>query len=84
MRAEVRITFVFNCIFTLGYQPKFVSIIHRLISRVVIEYRSKTNVILTSARLVGAIVDYAEHEKFDLVGIGTRGDLDIRRFYLEA
>ena len=44
----------------------------------------KTNVILTSARIVGAIIDYAEHEKVDLVGIGTRGDLDIRRFYLEA
>ena len=44
----------------------------------------KTNVILTSARIVGAIVDYAEHEKVDLIEIGTRGDLDIRRFYLEA
>ena len=44
----------------------------------------KTNVILTSARIVGAIVDYTEHEKVDLVGIVTRGDLDIRRFYLEA
>ena len=46
--------------------------------------RLKTNVILTSARIVGAIADYAEHEKVDLIEIDTRGDLDIRRFYLEA
>ena len=44
----------------------------------------KTNVILPSAPIVGAIVDYAEHEKVDLIAIGTRGNMDIRRCYLEA
>jgi nucleotide-binding universal stress UspA family protein len=33
---------------------------------------------------VGAIIDYAEHEKVDLIARGTRGKLDLRRCYLEA
>ena len=46
--------------------------------------QSKTNVILTSAPIVEAIIDYAEHEKVDLIAIGTRGNLDIGRCYLKA
>jgi nucleotide-binding universal stress UspA family protein len=49
-----------------------------------VKIQIKTNVILTSAPIVGAIVDYAENEKVDLIAIGTRGDLNIRRCYLEA
>jgi nucleotide-binding universal stress UspA family protein len=49
-----------------------------------VKIQLKTNVILTSAPIVGAIVDYAENEKVDLIAIGTRGDLNIRRCYLEA
>jgi hypothetical protein len=37
-----------------------------------VKIQLKTDVILTSAPIVGAIVDYAEHEKVDLVAIGTR------------
>jgi hypothetical protein len=29
-------------------------------------------------------MDYSGHEKVDLIAIGTRGNMDLRRRYLEA
>src|ERR1041385_1545288 len=42
----------------------------------------KTDLILTPASIVGAIIQYAEHEKVDLIVIGTRGRSGIKKMLL--
>ena len=42
----------------------------------------KTDLILTPASIVGAIIDYAEHEKVDLIVIGTRGRSGFKKMLL--
>jgi nucleotide-binding universal stress UspA family protein len=42
----------------------------------------KTDVILTTTSIVGAIIDYAEREKVDLIVIGTRGMSGFKRILL--
>jgi nucleotide-binding universal stress UspA family protein len=42
----------------------------------------KTDVILTPASVVGAIIDYAEHKKVDLIVIGTRGRSGFKKMLL--
>jgi nucleotide-binding universal stress UspA family protein len=42
----------------------------------------KTDLIVTPASIVGAIIDYAEHEKVDLIVIGTRGRSGFKKMLL--
>jgi nucleotide-binding universal stress UspA family protein len=47
-----------------------------------ISLQLKTEVILTTTSIVGAIIDYAEREKVDLIVIGTRGMSGFKRILL--
>ncbi len=47
-----------------------------------ISLQLKTDVILTTTSIVGAIIDYAEREKVDLIVIGTRGMSGFKRMLL--
>ncbi len=42
----------------------------------------KTDVVLTPASIVGSIIDYAEHEKVDLIVIGTSGRSGFKKMLL--
>jgi nucleotide-binding universal stress UspA family protein len=42
----------------------------------------KTDLILTPGSIVGVIIDYAEHEKVDLIVIGTRGRSGFKKMLL--
>ena len=42
----------------------------------------KTDLIVTPTSIVGAIIHYAEHEKADLIVIGTRGRSGIKKMLL--
>ena len=47
-----------------------------------ISLQLKTDIILTTTSIVGAIIDYAEREKVDLIVIGTRGMSGFKRILL--
>ena len=46
------------------------------------DIKLKTEVVATDSSVVGAIVEYAEHENIDLIIIGTRGRSSFKKMLL--